>query len=213
MAQSPDSIDIIRPALITGQAPGPDLTSSPAFIGEKEADTAFAALLAGTPWRQERIVVYGRATMQPRLTAWYGDPDARYAYSGLALEPLPWTRLLADLKACAETASGARFSSLLMNLYRDGRDSVSWHSDAEPELGRNPVIASLSFGATRRFQLRSRPPLPPARHELALGHGDLLVMRGATQHEWAHRVPRTARPVGPRVNLTFRLVRAGADLA
>ena len=199
--------------MVPGQAPRPDLTSNPAFIGEKDADAAFAALLAETPWRQERIVVYGRAILQPRLTVWYGDPDARYAYSGLALEPLPWTPLLADLKARVEAAAGARFDSLLMNFYRDGRDSVSWHSDAEPELGRNPVIASLSFGARRRFQLRSRPPLPPARHELPLDHGDLLVMRGATQHEWAHQVPRTARPVGPRINLTFRLVRGAADLA
>jgi len=208
-----DIVDIILETDLLRQSPQPEIAAGRAFVSAAEADAAFAALLAGTPWRQERIVVYGREILQPRLTAWYGDPDARYAYSGLALEPLPWTRLLAELKACAETASGARFNSLLMNLYRDGRDSVSWHSDAEPELGRNPVIASLSFGARRRFQLRSRPPLPPARHELALGHGDLLVMRGATQHEWAHQVPRTARPVGPRVNLTFRLVRAGADLA
>lgn len=195
------------------QAPRPEAAAARAFVPAPEADAAFAALLAETPWRQERIVVYGRAIVQPRLTAWYGDPGARYAYSGLALEPVAWTPLLAELKAQVEAAAGARFDSLLMNLYRDGRDSVSWHSDAEPELGRNPVIASLSFGATRRFQLRSRPPLPPARHELALGHGDLLVMRGATQHQWAHQVPRTARPVGPRINLTFRLVRGDADLA
>jgi alkylated DNA repair dioxygenase AlkB len=100
-----------------------------------------------------------------------------------------------------------------MNLYRDGRDSVSWHSDAEPELGRNPVIASLSFGAVRKFQLRSRPPLPPARREIALGHGDLQEMRGATQLEWAQLVPKTAARTGPRINLTFRLVRGAADLA
>jgi alkylated DNA repair dioxygenase AlkB len=195
------------------QEPGPDLAWRPGFLAQAEADAAFVALARETPWRQERIAVYGREVLQPRLTAWYGDPGARYAYSGLALEPLPWTPLLADLKARVETASGARFDSLLLNLYRDGRDCVSWHSDAEPELGRNPVIASLSLGAARRFQLRSRPPLPPARRELALRHGDLLLMRGATQHEWAHQVPRTARPVGPRINLTFRLVRRSADLA
>jgi alkylated DNA repair dioxygenase AlkB len=195
------------------QEPGPDLAWRPGFLAQAEADAAFVALARETPWRQERIAVYGREVLQPRLTAWYGDPGARYAYSGLALEPLPWTPLLADLKARVETASGARFDSLLLNLYRDGRDCVSWHSDAEPELGRNPVIASLSLGAALRFQLRSRPPLPPARRELALRHGDLLLMRGATQHEWAHQVPRTARPVGPRINLTFRLVRRSADLA
>jgi alkylated DNA repair dioxygenase AlkB len=195
------------------QEPGPDLAFHASFVGQAEADALFAALRRETPWRQERITVYGREVLQPRLTAWYGDPGARYAYSGLALEPLPWTPPLAGLRARVELASGAPFDSLLMNLYRDGRDSVSWHSDAEPELGRNPVIASLSLGAARRFQLRSRPPLPPRRHELTLRHGDLLVMRGATQHEWAHQVPRTARTVGPRINLTFRLVRRSADLA
>lgn len=208
-----DSVDIIFGPELLRQAPQPEVSLGRAFVSAAEADAVFAALLAATPWRQERIVVYGRAILQPRLTAWYGDPDARYAYSGLALQPLPWTPLLAELKARVEAASGAQFNSLLMNFYRDGRDCVSWHSDAEPELGREPVIASLSFGAPRRFQLRSRPPLPAARCELALGHGDLLVMRGRTQHDWAHQVPRTARPVGPRINLTFRLVAARIDLA
>jgi alkylated DNA repair dioxygenase AlkB len=213
MADLFDSIDIIWPGGAHEQGPRPDLVFTARFIPEPEADAAFAALMTETPWRHDEIFVYGRRVLQPRLTAWYGDAGARYAYSGIELAPLPWTPLLADLKARVEAAAGARFDSLLMNLYRDGRDSVSWHSDAEPELGRNPVIASLSFGATRRFQLRARPPSPPARCELALGHGDLLTMRGATQHEWAHRVPKAAARVGPRINLTFRLVRRGGDLA
>lgn len=208
-----DSIDAMWPEILFGQEPRPDLAFHAGFIAAAEADAAFAALMAETPWRHQEIFVYGRKVLQPRLTAWYGDAGARYAYSGLELAPLAWTPLLADLKARVERAAAARFDSLLMNLYRDGRDSVSWHSDAEPELGRNPAIASLSFGAIRRFQLRSRPPLPAMRHELALGHGDLLAMRGATQHEWAHQVPKTAARVGPRINLTFRLVRGGADLA
>ena len=191
----------------------PDILYRPRFLERGEADAALAELRAGTPWRQEEIVVYGRRVLQPRLTAWYGDAGARYAYSGLPLSPLPWTPLLADLKARAERAAEARFDSLLINLYRDGRDSVSWHSDAEPELGPAPVIASLSLGAPRRFQLRSRPPLPPARAEYALGHGDLLLMRGSVQREWAHQVPKTAARVGPRLNLTFRLVRGADDLA
>jgi alkylated DNA repair dioxygenase AlkB len=213
MADLFDSIDIISFENQRGQAPRPDLAFAARFISTVEADAAFAALMVETPWRHDEIFVYGRKVLQPRLTAWYGDAGARYAYSGIELAPLPWTPLLGDLKARVERAAGARFNSLLMNLYRDGRDSVSWHSDAEPELGRNPVIASLSFGAVRKFQLRSRPPLPPARREIALGHGDLLVMRGGTQHEWAHQVPKTAARVGPRVNLTFRLVRGAADLA
>ena len=213
MANLFDSIDIICSGSWRRQEPRPDLALAAGLIPAAEADAAFASLIAETPWRHDEIFVYGRKVLQPRLTAWYGDAGARYSYSGIELVPLPWTPLLVDLKARVEDAAGARFDSLLMNLYRDGRDSVSWHSDAEPELGRNPVIASLSFGATRRFQLRSRPPLAPARHEIALGHGDLLVMRGATQHEWAHQVPRTAVRVGPRINLTFRLVRGTADLA
>ena len=213
MPKSIDSIGAMWPEILVAQEPRPDLAFRAGFVAAGEADAAFAALLAGTPWRHEEIFVYGRKVLQPRLTAWYGDPGARYAYSGVQLAPLAWTPLLTDLKARVEQAAGARFNSLLMNLYRDGRDSVSWHSDAEPELGRNPVIASLSFGATRRLQLRSRPPLPPARCEYALGHGDLLVMRGATQHEWAHQVPKAAARVGPRINLTFRLVRGGGDLA
>jgi alkylated DNA repair dioxygenase AlkB len=213
MADLFDSVDTVSFEGQGGQAPRPDLAFTARFIPTVDADAALATLSAETPWRHDEIFVHGRRVLQPRLTAWYGDAGARYAYSGVELTPLPWTPLLADLKARLEQASGARFNSLLMNLYRDGRDSVSWHSDAEPELGRNPAIASLSFGAVRKFQLRSRPPLPPARHEVALGHGDLLVMRGATQHEWAHQVPKTAARVGPRINLTFRLVRGAGDLA
>ena len=139
----------------------------------------------------------------PRLTAWHGA--AGYVYSGIRLTPAAWTPPLLELKALAERLAGERFNSVLLNLYRDGRDSVSWHADNEPGLGRDPVIASLSLGAVRRFQLKHRRL--DERLALDLPHGSCLIMAGATQHHWLHQLPKTTRPVGPRINLTFRHMR------
>jgi alkylated DNA repair dioxygenase AlkB len=170
------------------------------------ADGALVQIIADTPWRQDHAQIFGRRVALPRLTAWYGDPGAGYSYSGISMEPTPWTPLLAELKARAEALAEARFNSALLNYYRDGRDSVGWHADAEPELGRNPVIASLSLGATRRFEFRRRPPALPQVHSIALVHGSCLIMAGAVQHLWHHRLPRAARVTEPRVNLTFRRI-------
>lgn len=167
------------------------------------ADRSLADLHVGTAWRQEIARVMGRAVPLPRLTAWYGE--AGYVYSGIRHEPRPWTPTLLDLKAIAEVLAGQSFNSVLLNLYRDGRDSVSWHADDEPGLGPEPVIASLSLGASRRFLLRHRRTR--ARVEVVLDHGSCLVMGGAIQRHWQHQVPKTARPVGPRINLTFRRMR------
>jgi alkylated DNA repair dioxygenase AlkB len=142
----------------------------------------------------------GRRIPIPRLTAWHGA--AGYVYSGIRLTPAPWTPPLLELKALAERLAGQSFNSVLLNLYRDGRDSVSWHADNEPGLGRDPVIASLSLGAVRRFQLKHRRL--PERLTLDLPHGSCLIMAGATQHHWLHQLPKTKAPVGPRINLTFR---------
>jgi alkylated DNA repair dioxygenase AlkB len=148
--------------------------------------------------------------LQPRLTAWYGDATARYSYSGLDLTPQPWTPALLALRTQVEQATGVTFNSVLLNLYRTGQDSMGWHADDEPELGPEPVIASISLGATRRFRLRPRhsQQLPHAPLGLDLPSGSLLVMRGTTQQHWQHAVPKTARPVGPRLNLTFRTIHA-----
>jgi alkylated DNA repair dioxygenase AlkB len=161
-------------------------------------------LLAEVDWRQEEARIMGRTVALPRLTAWYGD--AGYRYSGIDNPPRPWLPLLLELKGIAETLAGARFNCVLLNLYRDGRDGMGWHSDDERSLGSDPVIASLSFGATRRFRLKhkTRPDLAIA---LDLPPGSCLVMAGSLQHHWRHALPKTARPVGPRVNLTFRLIR------
>ncbi len=194
--------------------PQADLLFDPAFLRPAEAQAFLALLTAEVAWEQRAIRIFGQEIPQPRLTAWYGDPAARYAYSGLSWEPRPWTAALRDLRQRTEAATGARFNSVLLNCYRDGRDSMGWHSDDEPELGPAPAIASLSLGATRRFRLRprrGRPGAGPGHPPFALDlpAGSLLLMRGPTQQHWQHALPKTARPVGPRINLTFRWV-AGA---
>lgn len=156
-------------------------------------------------WQQKPIVIFGRDVMQPRLTAWYGDPDCAYVYSGKRNEPLPWTPLLQELREAVETVTGARFNSVLANCYRNGQDSMGWHSDDEPELGPDPSIASLSFGAARRFCLQHRKQ-KALQLELLLQDGDLLLMAGATQANYRHALPKTAKPVGERLNFTFRWI-------
>jgi alkylated DNA repair dioxygenase AlkB len=153
------------------------------------------------------MVMFGRRVAFPRLTAWYGDPGAAYTYSGVRNEPLPWTPLLRELRDRAAAAAGARFNSVLLNRYRDGRDGMGWHADDERELGR--VIASLSVGAVRTFELRHRGDRE--RIALPLASGSLIVMAGDTQRHWTHRVPKDARAAGERINLTFRWVDAPTE--
>jgi alkylated DNA repair dioxygenase AlkB len=168
-------------------------------------DAMLERLLAEMDWRQDMARIMGREVALPRLTAWYGD--AGYRYSGIDNPPRPWLPVLLELKAVAEALAEAPFNSVLLNLYRDGRDSMGWHSDDERALGSEPVIASLSFGAMRRFRLRHKRK-PELTLGLALPAGSCLVMAGTLQHHWRHALPKTARPVGPRVNLTFRLIRS-----
>ena len=159
-------------------------------------------LLIETPWREESVVVYGKRHLQPRLTAWYGDTS--YTYSGLRLEPLPWTALLLEIRAAVEAACGQRFNSVLLNRYRNERDSMGMHSDDEPELGKDPVIASLSYGAMRTFILRHRGDKRTVR--LPLEDGSLLLMSGKLQKNWLHGINKSTRPLGERLNLTFRYI-------
>ena len=152
--------------------------------------------------------MWGRRMPQPRLTAWYGDAGASYAYSGVELHPLPWTPVLLDIKARIEKTTGSSFNSVLLNYYRDHRDSVGFHSDDEPELGERPVIASLSLGAERTFILKHKKlkGMQETPCAFAPASGSLLLMRGDTQRCWRHGVPKENRPCGPRVNLTFRKI-------
>lgn len=170
-----------------------------------ESAALFQVLSKCIDWQQHIITLYGRPVASPRLSAWYGDPGAVYSYSGLRLEPLPWISALSEIKDRIEQLTASHFNSVLLNFYRDGRDSMGWHSDDEPELGRNPVIASLSLGATRRFLLRHKKRR--IQLDVELEDGSVLVMAGATQHYWRHQLPKTQHQVSPRLNLTFRLIR------
>lgn len=190
--------------------PDADLLFDHKFLPEVEATALLADLSAGVAWEQRTIRLFGQEFPQPRLTAWYGDAEARYTYSNLTWEPRPWTPTLLALRRRLEATTGARFNSVLLNLYRDGRDSMGWHADDEPELGPAPTIASLSLGATRRFRLRPRAGLAHSPLSVDLPSGSLLLMRGATQQHWQHALPKTTRSLGPRLNLTFRWVAGGA---
>jgi alkylated DNA repair dioxygenase AlkB len=170
-----------------------------------EADRLFIGLRECIAWRQEEIVIFGERKRVPRLVAWHGDAGAAYTYSGVPHEPEPWNEALGEIRARVEALSGHAFNAVLLNLYRGGADGMGWHADDEPELGRNPVVASVSLGATRRFRMRHRRR-KELTVDLELVHGSLLTMEGATQHHWVHAVPKTARPVGERINLTFRRI-------
>ncbi|MCS0324085.1 alpha-ketoglutarate-dependent dioxygenase AlkB family protein [Vibrio diabolicus] len=174
----------------------------PYFLSHLEADHYFDQLLKTLPWHQEHITMFGKSVLQPRLQAWHGD--AAYTYSGLTMQPHPWTPELTQLKVRCETIADVAFNSVLANLYRHGQDSMGWHQDNEPELGRNPVIASLNLGETRRFLLRNLHCKTEIEYELS--HGSLLVMAGELQHHWKHCVPKTAKTKGERINLTFRQI-------
>jgi len=189
--------------------PDAEIRYLPGAFTQADADRLFDALRRGIDWRQEQITLFGQRRLVPRLVAWHGDPGARYTYSGAVHEPLPWTPALLELRDRVESLAGQPFNSVLLNLYRDGRDGMGWHADDEPELGRDPVIASVSLGATRRFRLRHRKHRDTIHVDL--GHGSLLLMQGPTQHHWVHAVPKTSRPVGERINLTFRRILAAAS--
>jgi len=195
-------------------AEGGFLLHEPRLLSESEAEAAFSGLVGEVPFRQETIRLFGKEILQPRLSAWYGDPEAVYTYSGLTLAPLPWSPRLSELRARVEAAAGQRFNSVLINYYRSGEDSMGMHADDEPELGKNPIIASLSLGAARTFVLRpqKKSMAPPSKLELELESGSLLVMAGTTQHHYRHGVPKQPGR-GPRINLTFRLLRHDPERA
>lgn len=200
-----------QPGLFDTPLTGPDLGIAVHrnHIEETLADTYFRELLATVPWRHDEIVMYGRKMPVPRLSAWHGDHDSHYSYSGIAMHTEPWTPLLVairdDVQRLAADHGAPRFNSVLVNLYRDGNDGVAWHADDEPELGIEPVIASVSLGASRTFQLRRRDDASE-RRDVELHHGDVVLMYGLTQALWLHQVPKTSRQVGPRINLTFRTI-------
>jgi alkylated DNA repair dioxygenase AlkB len=175
------------------------------FFPKDERDLLLNGLRNNIAWKQESMNMYGRKIDFPRLTAWYGNNDKPYSFSGITLQPLPWTNEILTIKNKIEPVAKTVFNSVLLNLYRDGNDSISWHTDAEKELGPNPVIASVNFGATRKFQLRHVKT--KEKLEIELTPGSLLIMQGELQHFWQHQVPKTSNPVGERINLTFRVIK------
>ena len=169
-------------------------------------DEILQQLIADVPWRQESILVWGKMYAQPRLIAWYGDRESYYTYSGLRLTPLPWTDLLLEIKRRIETVTAASFNSVLLNYYRDNRDSMGFHSDFEPVLGDRPEIASVSLGEERTFILKHKTNKLAKPVRLKLASGSLLLMKGETQRYWQHGIAKQTRPCGPRINLTFRRI-------
>jgi alkylated DNA repair dioxygenase AlkB len=178
----------------------------PRFFDKKEADAIFAQLINDIPWQQDDIRVFGKIHPQPRLTALFGNEGKPYSYSNIKMQPHPWTLLLQKIKSKIESVSDTNFTTVLLNQYRDGKDSNGWHADNEKELGLNPTIASVSFGAERVFQLKHNS-ISGLKQNIILEHGSLLLMKGTTQHFWKHQIPKTAKPISSRINLTFRVIK------
>ncbi len=175
------------------------------YMQAPAADGLLASLLHKSPWRHQPIYIFGRWVHQPRLMAWYSDPQVTYKYSGITLGPAAWPSEIIAIKERIERDFQLQFNSVLLNLYRDGKDYMGFHSDDEKELGPDPVIASLSLGAVRTFQLRHKLD-KEKKLDLELEHGSLLVMAGKSQSYWQHGLPKRKRVHEPRINLTFRMV-------
>lgn len=192
-------------AILTPEAhDGASVTLYPDFVEHEQAIQWFDALSQELNWAQRSITLFGKRHLQPRLVAWHGEPGVRYRYSGQSLTAQGWSPTLETIRQRCESSIGERFNSVLCNLYRDGNDAMGWHSDNESELGRDPVIASISLGCPRRFDLRHRHT--GETHRIPLPSGSLLVMAGSTQRYWVHQVPRSKKIDAPRINLTFRRI-------
>ncbi len=183
--------------------PGADLLFYPDWLGVELADSLMKAARENIAWECHRIKIFGREVDSPRLSCWIGDAGASYVYSQTRFEPRAWLPELQVLRLRLQNEFECKFNSVLANCYRDGADSMGWHSDNEPELGKQPVIASISLGAARRFSFKARAESAKAVH-LELSHGSLLLMRGDTQKNYRHALAKTSKPVGERINLTYR---------
>ena len=185
------------------EIPDAEVYLYPSLFSYQEADQLLVNLKTSIIWEKQKIKLYGRVHDVPRLTAWYGDPNKSYEYSGIKMETKPWNSSLLQIKEKIETISKTKFNSVLLNLYRSGSDSVLWHSDDEPELGTNPVIGSLSLGEARQFQMKHKDDRD-LKQNILLQHGSFLLMKGKTQHNWLHQIPKRKNIKGERINLTFR---------
>jgi len=186
--------------------PDAEIIYYPHFFDKKEAYAIFDQLANEIPWQQDDIKVFGKTHPQPRLTALFGNEGKPYSYSNIKMQPHPWNLLLLKIKSYVEIVTDTNFTTVLLNLYRDGKDSNGWHADNEKELGTNPVIASLSFGAERSFHLKHNTD-KSQKKSIVLENGSLLLMKGTTQHFWKHQIPKTSKPIASRINLTFRFIK------
>ncbi|MEH6538189.1 MAG: alpha-ketoglutarate-dependent dioxygenase AlkB [Psychroserpens sp.] len=185
--------------------PNAELLYIAGFYNPKTANHYFEVLRKYTKWQQDDITIFGKTHKQPRLTALYSENDKPYSYSNIMMNPHVFTSELTEIKSDIEKEIHHKFTSVLLNLYRDGNDSNGWHSDNEKELGQNPVIASVSFGATRPFHFKHRH-IKEERHKINLHHGSLLVMKGEMQQYWLHQIAKTKKAIDERINLTFRTI-------
>lgn len=187
--------------------PFPDhlLDYLPSFFNQDESVGLLDALKSTIKWKQETFSIFGKTIDVPRLSAWYGDDGKAYSYSGKTYHPHPWNDVLMTIRDRVNAAAGVDFNSVLLNWYRHGNDSMGWHADDEPELGQNPVIASISFGQSRRFDIRLKAD-HKVKHSIMLENGSLLLMKGDMQQHWQHQIPKSARATGERINLTFRVI-------
>ncbi|WP_411895436.1 alpha-ketoglutarate-dependent dioxygenase AlkB family protein [Winogradskyella sp. A2] len=183
--------------------PNAELIYIPDFFSKQEADYFLKGIFENTNWQHDNITVFGKTYKQPRLTALFGESNQPYGYSNITMYPKPFTEDLLTIKRKVETLSKTTFNTVLINLYRDGNDSNGWHADNEKELGRNPIIASISLGEERPFHFKHRT-IKEERHKIMLDHGSLLIMKGEMQHYWLHQIAKTKRNISPRINLTFR---------
>lgn len=178
----------------------------PCFFNTEQSKMLFEKLLNEIPWQQDDITIFGKTHPQPRLTALFGNEGKPYSYSNIVMQPHAWNPLLMFIKNEIEEICSENFTTVLLNYYRDGKDSNGWHADNERELGRNPIIASVSFGAERSFHLQHNT-IKDAKLKITLENGSLLLMKGETQHFWKHQIPKTAKLIAPRINLTFRIIK------
>jgi alkylated DNA repair dioxygenase AlkB len=201
-----NQLNIFGEAVQTINLPRELLEYHPGVFDKLESKEYMSEFINNVPWQQRIVAMYGKPIITPRLTAWYGDAGTDYAFSGTKFDPLPWTSELLLIKQRVEAVAGVSFNSVLLNYYRDGNDSVAWHSDDETELGADPVIASVSFGQMRRFDVRNKTD-HQKKHSVNLESGSLLLMKGNLQHNWEHQVAKSKKPLKERVNLTFRVIK------
>lgn len=187
--------------------PDAELIYIPNFLSLHKANHYFKSFKQNIHWQQDNITIFGKTYQQPRLTALYAENKTPYSYSNITMHPNPLTPELTDLRLAVEAEAQHKFTTVLLNLYRDGNDSNGWHADNEKELGEHPTIASLSLGTTRTFHFKHRN-LKEERHKINLEHGSLLIMKGAMQKHWLHQIPKTKKTIGERINLTFRSIQS-----